>query len=37
MLEGAPTYVQRTADRLYEKEQVSLNNFSISLLNLADR
>ena len=32
MLEGAPTNVQRTADRLYEKEQVSLSNFTISLI-----
>ena len=32
MLEGAPTYVQRTADGLYEKEQVSLSNFTISLI-----
>lgn len=32
MLEGAPTYVQRTADSMYEKEQVSFSNFTISLI-----
>ena len=32
MLEDPPTYVQRTADRLYGKEQVSLSNFTISLI-----
>ena len=32
MLEGTPTYVQRTTDGLYKKEQVSLSNFTISLI-----